>query len=49
MKNNKMHLNLEEMEAVVGGFDRSLSKRDEKSEDGGIIVWVVNKFKELFS
>ncbi len=49
MEKNKIELNPEEMETVSGGFDRSLSKKDEKSDDVGIIVWVVNKFKKLFS
>ena len=48
MKNNMMELNLEEMETVSGGFDRSLSKMEEKSENGGIIRKVVDLIKGLF-
>ena len=48
MNNNMMELNLEEMEAVSGGFDRSLSKMEEKSENGGIIRKVVDLIKGLF-
>jgi len=49
MESNMKELNLEELEAVSGGFDRSLSKQGEKSDDGGIIVWVIDKIKGLFS
>lgn len=47
-KMENKELNLEELEMVNGGFDRSLSKQGEKSDDGGIIVWVINKIKGLF-
>ena len=48
MENNKKEMGPEEMEAVSGGFDRSLSKMEEKSEDGGIIRKVVDLIKGLF-
>ena len=49
MESNMKELNLEELEVISGGFDRSLSKQSEKSDDGGIIVWVLDKIKGLFS
>ena len=47
-KMENKELNLEELEKISGGFDRSLSKQGEKSDDGGIIVWVIDKIKGLF-